>query len=87
MVTNIWHDAMTAEGDKVIDAYVKLFHEHEDCADIAFAEDKVSSSTTEIIWHWLRSTSPDVFFYTESDQPTLSTVDQVRFSADASCNC
>ena len=87
MVTNIWHGAMTAEGYRVTDAYVKLFHEHEDCADIAFAKDKVSSSTAEIIWHWLRSTSPDVFFYTESDQPTPSTVDQVRFSTDASCNC
>ena len=77
MVANIWSQAMEAKGDSVTDEYIKLFREHEDCADIAIAEKIVPVSTAEIIWLRLRSESPDAFFYAESDQLTPINVDQV----------
>ena len=80
MLAMIWEQSIKVQGDSITDHYIKLFHEHEECADIASAIEKVSPSTAKTIWNRLRTTSPDAFFYSEQDNSQSYTADQVKGS-------
>ncbi|KIX03818.1 uncharacterized protein Z518_07371 [Rhinocladiella mackenziei CBS 650.93] len=77
LLAQIWHESMRAKGDDITDAYINLFRDHEECADIALAIEKLSLCTAKIIWHRLRSSFPDAFFYSE-DISQSNIFDQVR---------
>ena len=80
MLANIWGKAMIAKGDSIIDRYVRLFLESEDCTDIALANKNLSLSTTRIMWTRLRTSSPDVFFYCNREHSHPDHDDQVRYT-------
>jgi hypothetical protein len=44
MLAQIWDQSIVRRGDSVTDNHLKLFHDHQDCADVASAEEKVSLS-------------------------------------------
>ena len=77
MLAMIWEQSIVERGDGVTDNYIKLFRDHQECADIASAEEKVSISTAKAIWNRLTTASPNVFFYSENDSES-DTADQVK---------
>jgi hypothetical protein len=80
MLATIWEQSIAQIGDRITDNYIKMFRDHEDCADISLAIEKVSSSTAKTIWSRLRTLSPDAFFYSAEDKSESDTADQVSFS-------
>jgi hypothetical protein len=80
MLAMIWEQSIKVQGDSITDHYIKLFHEHKECADIASVIEKVSPSTAKTIWNRLRTTSSDAFFYSEQDNSQSYTTDQVNGS-------
>jgi hypothetical protein len=78
MLAKIWEHAILENDPKIIDIYIELFRDHEECAEIS-ASDKISLSAVEAIWKQLKISSSEAFFYPEND--ASSTVDhQVEYS-------
>jgi hypothetical protein len=78
MLAMIWEQSIIGRGDDVTDNYIKLFRDYEECADIALAEKVVSISSVKAIWNRLRTSSPDVFFYSKKDNSESDTANQVK---------
>jgi hypothetical protein len=77
MLAMIWEQSIVGRGDGVTNDYIKLFRDHQECADIASAEEKVSISVAKAIWNRLRTASPNAFFYSENNsEPDVT--DQVK---------
>lgn len=77
MIADIWKDAVLLEGDKITDAYLKLFKEDEDGPDTAFAERLLTFEVMRTMWRRLLAKSPGVFFFHDdyySDTPFISQV-------------
>ncbi len=79
MLARIWEQAIVQKGDDITDDYIKLFRDHEDCADISLANEQVSSSTVKTIWSRLRTSSPDAFFYSGEDSSESDTAGLVNW--------
>ena len=78
MLAMIWEQSIAGRGDDVTDNYIKLFRDDQECADVAFAEEKVSISAAKAIWNRLRTASPNAFFYSEKNGSDSNTTNQVK---------
>ena len=78
MLAMIWEQSIAGRGDAITDIYIKLFRDCQECADIAFAEEKVSISVAKAVWNRLRMASPNAFFYSEKNNSESDTADLVK---------
>ena len=78
-IAEIWRQSILKEGDKITDAYLELFHEHEDCPDIAFSELVLKRWMTTKMWQRLLTKSNGLFFYAEGDSEENPLDSQVNY--------
>jgi len=78
MLCRIWEQSTAIRGNDVMDQYIKLFREREECADIALAKKMMSIAMAKSIWGRLRASLPGVFFYSTEDGSDMDAVDQVQ---------
>ncbi|OAL28960.1 hypothetical protein AYO22_02396 [Fonsecaea multimorphosa] len=64
-LANIWEQAIVLKGDSVIDAYIKLFAEDEEAADIVQAYQYTTPLTAQNLCTRLKESHPEAFFYSE----------------------
>lgn len=84
MLANIWEKSMIVRGDDIMDHYIRLFHDHEQCLDINMIESNISMSAATFIWNRLRTSHPHAFFYTAKND--LGTEDTAQVSYLVHCS-
>ncbi|OAG35296.1 hypothetical protein AYO21_10498 [Fonsecaea monophora] len=77
ILANIWDQAIQTQRPDLIDAYINLLRDKEDCPDVAVTSDKLSQESVRLIWERLKTNDPDAFFYCERDPSQPVAVDQV----------
>lgn len=74
MVASMWKHAIQNGRPEDVREYTKLFYDHEECSDIAFAIKYVAEDTARAMWTRQTADEPNVFFYHED---IISQSDQV----------